>query len=352
MTKIKRTVAFCLALCMLVCLFSACGSEQENSATIEKVKGEVVATVGETKIFDYELRYYATMQGITTEEALQYLLESTQLVHYAEQNGMQVRDEDILSVEERIEKEKNDNKNFSSFLDILGIDEAQYKSIVLTHLKYVKAFDKVYQDGKLKGFTPADVRVHYDENFLRAKHILIAFTDSEGNARTEQQALNLANEVKRRLEADEDVDDLIAELSDDPGQQSLPDGYVFVNQRAYPADLIPSLSRFGVVMASEFNDAVVSLEPGEISKPVKTEFGYHVVLRLEHKEDDIFTANKDTALNVLVLLNQEAYEKELDAFTAEMNKKNPVSTNEDVVKKQDAEIEKIMQKFTELQMGI
>lgn len=352
MTKMKRIFTFCIAIIMLLCFASACSEQPKESENIEKVKGEVVATVGDTKIFDYELRYYATMQGISTDEALNYLTESTQMVHYAEANGMKVSQEDIDATKAQIEKEKTENKNFASFLGILGIDEGQYQSVVLTHLKYVKAFEKVMQDGKLKGFTPADVRMHFDKNFLCAKHILIAFTDEEGNTRTEQEALQLASEVKRRLEAGEDVDGLIEEFSDDPDTEAAPLGYVFANQRLYPSEIVPSMNRFGVIMAPEFNDAVAALEPGEISEPVKTEFGYHVILRLEHKDDTIYATGRDDALNVLVLLNQEAYEKELNAFVTEMNKKYPVKTNDEAVKKQDAEIEKIMLKFTEMQMGI
>ena len=91
-----------------------------------------------------------------------------------------------------------------------------------------------------------------------AAHILIATSDE----RDLEQARNLASELRQQLDGGADFAALAAEHSDDPG--SAADG----------GEL--GLVETGV-MVPEFEEALFALQSGDISQPVETEFGVHLI---------------------------------------------------------------------------
>lgn len=118
--------------------------------------------------------------------------------------------------------------------------------------------------------TEAQVRALYDEEVAafeaqterRAAHILFEVIDS-GEL---EAALGEAATVKARIDAGEDFASLAAEFSDDPG--SAEDG----GDVGYTS---------GDSFVPEFEEALRALEVGEVSEPVRTEFGYHLIKLLE-----------------------------------------------------------------------
>jgi hypothetical protein len=88
--------------------------------------------------------------------------------------------------------------------------------------------------------------------------------------RTDAEAQALAEEIRQRLLAGEDFATLAQEYSDDTGSG------------AQGGDL----DWFGRgAMVAHFEEAAFSLEVGEISEPIKTQFGYHIIEVLEKDEN-------------------------------------------------------------------
>ncbi len=99
----------------------------------------------------------------------------------------------------------------------------------------------------------------------RASHILISVPESaEEEAR--QEKLALTNSLIERLNQGEDFSALAQAFSDDPGSS------------ANGGDL-------GVIareqMVKPFEDAVFSMQQGDINGPVQTQFGYHIIKLVE-----------------------------------------------------------------------
>lgn len=112
----------------------------------------------------------------------------------------------------------------------------------------------------------AEVKENLEQ--ILVKHILVALKDQAANKdlRTDAEALKRANEVYQKLNAGGDIAQLAKEYSDDPGSKEK------------GGDIGPMpLNQFKTGMVKEFVDGSLALKPGEISKPVKTQFGYHVI---------------------------------------------------------------------------
>jgi parvulin-like peptidyl-prolyl isomerase len=126
--------------------------------------------------------------------------------------------------------------------------------------------------------TDADVEQYYDDNidrimeqgdFACTSHILVGFTEPpsssvEPTPEQDDAALAEAEAALERLEAGEDFESVAAEVSDDT--QSA--------QAGGDLGCSPQAGQF----VAEFEDAVFSQPVGEVGEPVRTDFGYHVIL--------------------------------------------------------------------------
>ncbi len=99
---------------------------------------------------------------------------------------------------------------------------------------------------------------HATQANVDAAHILI-----NTRSRSRDEALTLANSLRQRALAGEDFNELAVKYSDDPSvEQNRGELGVFVASR----------------MVKPFADAAFSMkEPGSISEPVETEFGFHLI---------------------------------------------------------------------------
>ncbi|MCL2828998.1 MAG: peptidylprolyl isomerase [Oscillospiraceae bacterium] len=112
-----------------------------------------------------------------------------------------------------------------------------------------------------------------EHEILRAKHILLM---TQGLTEEEQDEVRAAAdaifEEVTALQGNARMirfEELIAEEGEDPGMDSNPEGYVFMEG----------------VMVPEFFDGTMALAYGEISPPIRSNFGYHIILRLPVEGD-------------------------------------------------------------------
>jgi peptidyl-prolyl cis-trans isomerase C len=193
---------------------------------------------------------------------------------------------DEAELREREENQKKGIKDWDKHLRRRGESEASLREMYIAELREKAILEKL---GKL-AVTPAEIDEEYekvkpnykqDKERIKASHILIPVGPAErpapGEAApepTEQQKKEW--EAAAKAKADEvyalvskpgaDFNAIAAQYSEGPSARKGGDLGIFHAERMVP----------------EFSDAAFKLGVGEISKPVKTKFGFHVI-RVEGK---------------------------------------------------------------------
>ncbi|RTZ72918.1 MAG: peptidylprolyl isomerase [Gammaproteobacteria bacterium] len=108
-------------------------------------------------------------------------------------------------------------------------------------------------------------RQHQDEfqapEERRVRHILIAAPEG-ADAETEAEAKARVEDIYERLQKGEKFEELAKALSEDPGSKEQGGDLGWISPG---------------IMAKAFEEAAYALQKGEISKPVRTPFGFHVL---------------------------------------------------------------------------
>ncbi len=159
--------------------------------------------------------------------------------------------------------------------------------------------------------TAEDVAQYVQESdLLRAKHILIFTSDQTTGEPLDEagkaEKLAQAEDLLAQLRADpSQFDALMAEHSEDPGSATSPDGYLFSAGQ----------------MVEPFEDATRTLEYGEISDVVESEFGYHIILRLDPDCEEVRQSLAQERFNDMVQARVENAKvdkaPEYDSFTTQ-----------------------------------
>ena len=112
-----------------------------------------------------------------------------------------------------------------------------------------------------------------------------------------------------RARAGEDFSNLVAELSDDPESKPKNGELTFAKGQG--------------IVPPQFESAAFSLEPGKISDPVLTVFGYHVIKLLEKLPPAMVPLEK-VEDRIRRGLQRDAVQKKLPDFIAELKKEAAV----------------------------
>lgn len=250
-----------------------------------------------------------TLQMIN-DQTWQQLVQKTILDKQLKKMHIKITDADVVNklkndppqvIKTHPELQTNGNFDMDKYLTLLTTNEMfakQLESYVRAVLPYEKLEQKVKEqanitldsvrveytinndrvDAKVIWFDPAkapavtvtdnDIKAYYDQNKEKsykkepARRLKVVAITMQPSLSDIKKAKSDIDDVYKRIQAGEDFAVLARDFSQDPGsaQNGGDLGYVTKGK-----------------MVKEFDDVVFSLKPGEISKPFKTQFGWHIV---------------------------------------------------------------------------
>lgn len=188
--------------------------------------------------------FYNSMKDIAGDQLLQQVV-----VEQILNDKYKVTDEEI---EEELKGVKEQyGESYESVLAQSNLTEETLK----TNIRFTLLQEKALKDVEV---TDEEIEKYYNQasQELKARHILVEDEET-------------AKEIKAKLDAGEDFAKLAKEFSTDPGsgEQGGDLGWFTVG-----------------TMVPEFNDAAYALEVDEISEPVQSEHGFHIIQVTEKRD--------------------------------------------------------------------
>lgn len=196
------------------------------------------------------------------------------------------------SADQTIESYKNTyGDNYEAFLEYNGISgNKELKELLIKNNKLTLVTEDYIKDN----LTDKEMKKYYENNIygdISAKHILISFdykddaTDEEKEA-AENDAKAKAEEIIEKLKNGEDFSTLAKEYSTDEGSKENGGDLGYFNTGD---------------MVEEFEEAAYKLDVNEYTtKPVKTTYGYHIIMKTGQKEKPSYSKAKETIIEKLV----------------------------------------------------
>ena len=217
---------------------------------------EIVATVGDSKITKEELYDKLVEQG--GSNILSQMIDAEIINQEAKKEKIQVTDEEIDAEMENYMAQYGGEEMFESVLQQSGLTKDDLKGDIIQYVQIEKLVDSRIS------VTDEEINEYFEENKeklgqeeqVKASHILV-------------EDEKTAKDLKKQLDDGADFAELAKEHSTDPGS----------------AENGGELGFFGKgKMVKEFEDVAFAAKVDEISEPVKSEKGYHIIKVEEKKE--------------------------------------------------------------------
>ena len=311
MTPVRLILALLVAALALVATACGGGSDSVPAGAVAVVNGTEISKSQLDEYMElskkgYERTKQAFPKAGTPEyqsvqaRNLAYLVELVQLEQAAEKLGVKVTDADVDKLENETIKDKFDGnrKEYEKALKKAGYTSEQYRKTAYTYaVLSSKIFDAVTKDVEV---TNQDILEFYTANQSQygtpetrvVRHILISEKKADGKVDFEASKAK-AEEVYDQLEGGADFAALAKQLSADPGSAKVGGRLTITRGQTVP----------------EFDKVAFDLPTNELSKPVKTTYGYHIIEPVsDTKEATVQPFNKVKAAIKTTLLQQKRNE--------------------------------------------
>ncbi len=212
------------------------------------------------------------------EQMLDDMIDEQVLILKAKRDSLDIdhsRVEELLGQEVKKMKEASGD-DYKGMLERIGFTERQLKTHLRKTIRDQLLMDQMQQVIAARvNVTRRDVeafrQVHTD-TLPSTFYVSLIFRKIKPDTSAVTQVLETVVAVEEKLGAGADFAELARQYSEDPGSRE-EGGYLDCFRTG---DFVP-----------EFERAAFALRPGEVSAPVRTEYGYHLILLHEKREDEL-----------------------------------------------------------------
>ena len=235
-----------------------------------------ISAFGMTELpWDMEMGEGVTMESMVVETALETAALFRLIPELGAAEGILIPQEELDQIEEQLAVLDTNEQEMEHRLWYQMMTRDLYARLFQESAMYGQLQELYYGENSEDYPTDAEVLAFAQDQLgvYRAKHILIMTVDADTReplaedviAEKKAQADDLLAQIRAAADPVAKFDELMNEYSEDPGLAAYPDGYVTTKGQ----------------MVTEFEEAALALEPGEISDVVYSETtGYHIILRL------------------------------------------------------------------------
>ena len=318
----KKLVKVTSTILISAMFLTGCGADAN---AVAKVNGESISVEEYTKDFNiikkrYEAQYgpefFAeqgpdgkTMEEVLKENVLEKLVVEEIIMQKAEKEKFLATDEKVEEEVKNFKEMVGGQEGFDKFLETNGMNEEYFKSGIKKELTVENYREKFLSELKLED---KEIEEYYKANkeeydTIKASHILV---------NTEEEAKAILKELKEGGDFGE-----LSAKSIEPGA----------------AERQGDLGYFGKgQMVAEFEEAAFKLEVDELSEPVKTDNGYHII-KVTDKNDSFDKVKEDVKTNLenekfgehLEKIKEDAKVKTYDENIAKIGKDEKVEGKEE-----------------------
>ncbi len=311
----KKIISVLLTAILCLSVLAGCGTTNDNE-TVAHVGDEVI-TVGELKyaIEMVKLQSVGQLQGDDVEEFWTTEKDGKDAETYIREKGMELlvniavmaqaaKDNGISITSSEVDDYFDENKeSVQQTIETYNVSEAVIKSILRKQMLYTKYGERVLSVSEEFNPDEETLKTIFQENFLKAQHILKMTVNSETGEPLSQEEVDAKKaEIESLLQQAKggaDFSALMNEHSEDPGKEQSPGGYVFTE-----GEMVP-----------EFYEGTKALSENAVSEIIPSSYGYHIIKRLPLDLEKDFQEKITSVQYLFMQMAEEKHVEELKKTT-------------------------------------
>lgn len=321
-----------IVLLSITLLSTGCSNSIDKNKVVAEVNGENI-TVGYFEktlklqeqamtdmygkdIWEKEIKKGITFKDEFKNQVIEQIISMDSIYDEAKKENILPTEEEINERFEYVKKSIDSNEDYKENLKKIGINDEFIKEQQAKDLAMEKYKDKFYEDVKV---SDEEIKSYYDKNKsefsteqVKASHILISINDENDKPLPD----------KEKKEAKQKAEDILNQIKSGAKFEEL----AKINSSCPSGINGGDLGYFGKgKMVPTFEESAFSLNKGDISDIVETNFGYHIIKVTDKKN------NQRPFEEVRDYIKMKIKDEKFDSKLKEIEKNANIKKNQEVI---------------------